>query len=145
VNGPFSARGCSDVVMTTTLSVAVMAEFDAPSSGKLANSDDDECYVSTADPWSRQTSNTSSESEASWELPVADTRGGDKVIEERKHNCQTKQIRPASEHVLMSLPHFREACSVAEDSSEDEEAVLRIGQLARRYALGRRADACSSH
>jgi len=145
VNGPFSARGCSDVVMTTTLSAAAMSEFDAPSSGKLANSDVDEGYVSTADLWSRQTSQTSSESEASWELPIADTRGIDKMVDERKHSFQTKQIRPASEHVLMSLPHFREACSVAEDSSEDEEAVLRIGRLARRYALGRRADACASH
>jgi hypothetical protein len=121
--------------MATTLSAAAVAKFDAPSAVKFANSDDDEGDVSTVDLYSRQ---ASTESEASSELTVSDTRGGDKVIEECELDSQTKRVRPALEDVLMSLPHFREARSDAEeDSSEDEDAVLRIGQLARRFALGR--------
>lgn len=132
--GPLPARGSSYDVMTTTLSAAAMAEFDAPSAGKLANSDD-EGDVSTVDLYSRQ---ASSDSEASCELPMVDTMGGDKVVEECNLNSLTKRIRPALNDVLMSLPHFKEARSdVEEDSSEDEDAVLRIGQLARRFALGR--------
>jgi len=139
VVGPFSSRGTPDAVMTTTLSAASMAEFDAPLAGKLANSDDEEGDASTVDLYSRQ---TSSESEASSELAVADTV----VVEGCKLLSQTKQIRPSLEDVLMSLPHFNEARSdVEEDSTEDEDAVLRIGQLARCYALGQEVGACSLH
>lgn len=127
--------------MDTTLSAAAVAKFDAPSVGKLANSDDDEGDMSTVegdmstvDLYSRQ---ASSESEAPSELLVSDTRGGDKAIEECRRDSQTKRTRPALEDVLMSLPHFREARSDAEEDSEDEDAVLHIGRLTRRFALGR--------
>jgi len=141
VVGPYSARGSSDAFMTTmtkTLSAAVMAEFDAPSARKLASSDD-EGDVSTVELHSRQTSNSSSESEASLDLPVSGA--ADEVVEERK---LSSHARRTLEDVITSLPHFKEARSDADDSSEDEDAVLRIGQLARLFALGRQADACSS-
>jgi len=152
--GPFSARGLSDAVMTTTLIAAAVADFDAPSAGKLVTSDDDEGDVSTVDLSSRR---ASSESEASWELPMAEPRsqperraieerrGGDNPIDERRLSLQSKRTRRALEDVLVSLPHFQEARSGAEeDSSDDEDVVLRVGQLARRLALGHGADECSS-
>jgi hypothetical protein len=129
--------------MTTTLSAAAMADFEAPSAGKLVTSDDDEGDVSTVDLYSRR---TSSESEASCELPTADPRaqtGERNPIDERRLNLQIKRTRPALEDVLLSLPHFQEACLGAEeDGSDDEDVVLRIGQLARRLALGHGADEC---
>lgn len=140
--GPFSAGALSDALMTTKLSAAAMADFDAPSAGKPLTSDDDECDVSTVDMYSRR---TSSESEESWELPMADTRGGDSPTEERGRGSQSRRARPALEDVLVSLPHFQEACSgVDVDGSDDEDIVLRVGQLARRLALGHGADECSS-
>mmetsp|Transcript_88393 Transcript_88393/g.230368 ORF Transcript_88393/g.230368 Transcript_88393/m.230368 type:complete len:128 (+) Transcript_88393:72-455(+) len=121
--GPFSARGLSDGVMTTALSAAAMSAFDAPSAGKPATSDDDEGDVSTVDVCSRR---ASSESE-----------------EEQRPETPGRRARPALEAVLAALPHFEDARSGAEeDDSDDEDIVLRVGQLARRLALGCGADEC---
>jgi len=131
--------------MTTALSAAAMSAFDAPSAGKPATSDDDEGDVSTVDVCSRRAS-SESEAEASWALsPMLGPGASDGCPAEEEQRPETpgRRARPALEAVLAALPHFEDARSGAEeDDSDDEDIVLRVGQLARRLALGCGADEC---